>query len=99
MDNRIQLKVPRWMKERLRYISDTEGKTMVSYVFEAMDRFADTAPELPDDADAAIHIRNSAVGQEILHLADKAAMLRYGSTRRARSRIVRAAVAEALRRG
>lgn len=98
MDKQIQLKVPRWMKTRLREITERDDGTMTNYVLEALQAHAKTAQELPDEADALIHLRDNAVGREILHLADMAALLRYGSTRRARNRVVRAALAEALRR-
>ena len=98
MDKQIQLKVPRWMKTRLREITERDGDTMTNYVLDAMQAHATTAPELPDEADALIHLRDNSVGSEILRLAEQAALLRYGSTRRARNRIVRAALAEAMRR-
>ena len=94
---RTQLKMPHWMKQQIREIVEAEGGTMTNYVLAAMRSFAHTAPELPDESDAAIHIRNSEAGREIIELADSAAIDRYGSARRARNRVVRSAVAEALR--
>jgi len=98
MDKQIQIKVPRAMKDKLREITERDEGTMTNYVLDAVQAYARTAPELTDEADAIIHLRNNAVGSEVLSIAESAALARYGSVRRSRNRVVRAAIAEALRR-